>query len=178
MRYGASPPFRPCIVHLSPVGPPFLKHDKGRPAGAPGGGAGYGALPPFRPRPKLWGLSRFVGRGGGRWGTGLRALRPCQASFCGSVLWSHTSGACRQSLQRLLGGVVACANLRGPSVGGDTEAKDPPFAGRSGSIRCSHVPSGTTLPRKGFFSSFGKLRVVVVTADAILFERGSRPDDV
>ncbi|KAI1788928.1 hypothetical protein LXA43DRAFT_1084121 [Ganoderma leucocontextum] len=43
-------------------------HDKGRPAGVPGGGEGYGALPPFRPLPNL--CPQF-----------------------GSVLWSHTSVA-------------------------------------------------------------------------------------
>ena len=121
VRYGASPPFRPCIIRLSPVGPPFLKHDKGRPAGAPGEGAGYGALPPFRPRPKLWVFSRFVGRragGGGVRGFVLlglakpRSAVPCSGATrpvrVGKVCDVFLFGGRRRSMRYPSGALCVC----------------------------------------------------------------------
>ncbi|TBU61200.1 hypothetical protein BD310DRAFT_920976 [Dichomitus squalens] len=64
--------------------------------GSEGGGRGYGESPPFRPSSKLF-LSAGGGvRGDGRWGT--PTLSPRRSLLRCSVLGSHTSGACRQSL--------------------------------------------------------------------------------
>ncbi|TBU61225.1 hypothetical protein BD310DRAFT_921008 [Dichomitus squalens] len=64
--------------------------------GSEGGGRGYGESPPFVPSSNLFLSARGGARGGGRWGT--PTLSPRRSLLRCSVLGSHTSGACRQSL--------------------------------------------------------------------------------